>query len=249
MLRSPLSSPLRSPLRSPSLWLNFTPAALGSDLIAWWDSSSGVVLSGASVTSWTDKVGSLAPAQGTAANQPQFSATSFSGKPGITFDGTNDNLTVTGVGSLPTGTAQVDMHAVVDAAAADASSRRLFGYGAGSDAQSCGLFRRVTNSQNFAAVYASNGTAAVPANAPVVLAGRSAIAGFIRADGVQSWHDGQYSAVTDVVPSVSTTRIVIGCNMSFSAAFWQGGVRDILVTAPLNYGRRDAMLNFIQSRL
>lgn len=244
-----LHSPLRAPIRAPSLWLNFTPASLGSDLISWWDSSSGVGLSGSAVTSWTDKVGSLAPAQGTAANQPTFSATSYNGKPGISFDGTADHLTVTSVGSLPTGTAQVDMFAAVDVAAVAASSRRIFNYGAGNDSQSCGLFRRVTSSQDFAAAYASNGTSAIPVNAPVAFAGRSAIAGFVRADGVQAWHDGQYSTITALVPSVGTTRTVIGVNTALSGSFWSGTIRDIIVTLPLNQGRREAMLNFIQSRV
>jgi hypothetical protein len=243
-----LRSPLRSPIRAPSLWLNFTPAALGSDLLAWWDSSTGVALSGASVTSWTDKVGSLAPAQGTAASQPQYSATSFNGKPGISFDGTADHLTVSSVGSLPTGTAQLDMYAVVDQQATDTTARRLFGYGAGNDAQSCGLFRRITSSQSFLAAYASNGTSPFPTNAPGLFTGRTAGAGFVRADSVQSWQNGGYSAIVAVVPNVATVRTVIGTNTAMTL-FHQGVIRDIIVTAPLNYGRREAMLNFIQSRV
>lgn len=54
-----------------------------------------IALNVSAVSSWPDYAGNGAAAQGTAANQPAFSATSFNGGPGITFDGSNDYLDAT----------------------------------------------------------------------------------------------------------------------------------------------------------
>lgn len=52
-----------------------------------------IVLNGGNVSSLPNRGIDGAPAiQSTAANQPAFSATSFNGGPGITFDGVNDSL-------------------------------------------------------------------------------------------------------------------------------------------------------------
>jgi hypothetical protein len=73
----------------------WTPAALGSNVAVWLDAADAntVVLNGSNVSQWNDKSGNGSHAtQSTSAQQPTYSATSFSGQPGITFDGSNDSL-------------------------------------------------------------------------------------------------------------------------------------------------------------
>lgn len=241
MLRSPLRSPLRGPLTWP-VRSNFTPAMLGAGLLAWWDSSTGVSLSGASVTNWIDKIGSLDCAQVTAANQPQFSATSFNGHPGITFDGIDDRLVMSGVGSLPTGAANVDIYAVVDRT--DDQIRRIFAYGGGSNATAAFIGSGAVGVDG-----AFVAQAVSAAFAPGQFSGRVAVAGFVKAASVQAACAGSVGAPVATTPAIGITRIVIGANPANTGAFWLGSMRDIIVTASTDWPTRMAMLAFINSRL
>lgn len=73
---------------SPALWLD------ASD-------STTIIQSGGAVSQWNDKSGNSRNfANATADQRPIYSVSSFSGRPGITFDGSNDTLTITGLGSL-----------------------------------------------------------------------------------------------------------------------------------------------------
>jgi hypothetical protein len=65
---------------SPALWLDANDPAT-------------ITASGGAVSTWADKSGNASDAtQATSAQRPAYSATSFSGRPGITFDGSNDSL-------------------------------------------------------------------------------------------------------------------------------------------------------------
>ena len=71
----------------------WTPADLGADLALWLDAddASTITLNGTNVSQWDDKSGNNRHAtQGTAADQPTYSATGLNGKPSLLFDGTND---------------------------------------------------------------------------------------------------------------------------------------------------------------
>jgi len=70
---------------SPSPW---TPAALGADLAAWYDATYGITLNGSNVALWLDKSGKGATAsQGTAGDQPAFTASWRNGMPALAFAG------------------------------------------------------------------------------------------------------------------------------------------------------------------
>ena len=79
------------------LWSNaatsgeFTPNSI-SNLIAWWDASSLVTLSGSSVVSWEDKIGGRIVSQGNSIERPNFVSSAINSNPAIEFDGINDNL-------------------------------------------------------------------------------------------------------------------------------------------------------------
>jgi hypothetical protein len=73
------------------LW---TPAVLLPNF--WLDASDlSTITVATGVSQWRDKRGNGVNAvQATGANQPTYSATSFFGRPGITFDGVNDGLSI-----------------------------------------------------------------------------------------------------------------------------------------------------------
>jgi len=84
---------VQTPLVGAQLW---TPAQIST--VFWYDADdySSFTLSGSSVSVWGDKSGNNNDAtQSVAANKPTYSATASSGSlPGVTFDGTNDSLSV-----------------------------------------------------------------------------------------------------------------------------------------------------------
>ena len=74
----------------------FNPSSIAS-LAVWFDandSSTITTVSGAA-SQWNSKAGGYIATQTTANNRPAYSATALSGKPGLTFDGTNDQMTST----------------------------------------------------------------------------------------------------------------------------------------------------------
>lgn len=113
------------------LW---TPDLVSSaPVTAWWDASTGVSQSGGVVTSWTDKVASIALAQATGAAKPAFSATAINGAlPGVTGDGVDDVLVLSSVpAALPTGASPGWIFLLVDqlVTAGTAGTLRAFAYG------------------------------------------------------------------------------------------------------------------------
>lgn len=84
------NSQLQSLTFVPLLW---TPAQIPTAL--WLDAAdaSTITLNGSTVSQWNDKSGNGRNAtQATAANQPTYNPTGFSGKPSLVFDGVNDDL-------------------------------------------------------------------------------------------------------------------------------------------------------------
>src|SRR5262245_16371433 len=64
-----------------------------SGLKLWLRADMGITLNSGNVSAWADQSGSVQDfVQGTANKQPAWSATSMNGRPGITFDGSNDCL-------------------------------------------------------------------------------------------------------------------------------------------------------------
>jgi hypothetical protein len=80
------------------LW---TPDLVRPNLSFWQDAADRSTITIATgVSEWRDKSGNNRHfTQATGANQPSYSDTGFLGRPGITFDGTDDNLRLTGISS------------------------------------------------------------------------------------------------------------------------------------------------------
>jgi len=106
------------------------PTDLGAQLKAWWNAED---LANGAVTTWTDRIASLAPTQATSGFRPVRGATDFnSAYAGVTFDGTDDRLLISSVGSLPAGTTGSDIYALVtqNEVGTTTGLKDLFSYGA-----------------------------------------------------------------------------------------------------------------------
>ncbi len=100
---------------------------LASALVAHWDAQQGVTQAAGSVSQWTDTVAGIAATQGTASNQPTFSATTRNGKPGLSFGG-NQFLSFSSA-TFPKGSAARSLFVAGYMAKNTTSTRTLFNYG------------------------------------------------------------------------------------------------------------------------
>ena len=96
-----------------SAWSNIVSKAMDAasfspeDIFTrWWDASTGLATSGANVTGWTDRIGSVATSSVT--GSPQYNATGLDGGPCVVFDG-DDAL----VAALPSNTGATATLAVI----------------------------------------------------------------------------------------------------------------------------------------
>lgn len=212
-------------------------AALGAKLLAWWnaDRSDLITLSGVQVTSWKDVVGAYDCAQGVSGSRPIFGATSFNGSPGVSFDGTDDELTL-GSTPLPTGANPCEIWVVAsqnEVAVGNGGIRRFFTYGGTSDNDHRSVFRSAVSDVNRAYARTGLGSSNVSRVQLLVdLTGRHLIRGIFSATTVNVEVDGASSNdPADAVSATGTTRTRIGANTANTAGHFMNGVmRDVLVT-------------------
>lgn len=121
---------------------------LGSALLAFWDAenAASMSLSGNQVSAWTDGKNGYAPSQAFGGSRPLYSPTSFNGRPGLTFDGVDDELTLGNV-PFPIGSDPVEIWALVDqqADALDVTQDSIVAYGSASDGEARKVQRLVAS--------------------------------------------------------------------------------------------------------
>ena len=85
---------LNRPLQTVPAWaLQWLPTD-DANVKAWFRADGHYTLSGTTVSAWLSQTATaISAAQGTGASQPTYSATGVNGKPGLTFDGSNDFMT------------------------------------------------------------------------------------------------------------------------------------------------------------
>lgn len=227
--------------------------ALGASLLGWWnaDRSDLITLSGSQITSWRDVVAGYDMLQATSSARPLWSATSFNGAPGATFDGVDDEMTLESV-PWPTGASPADMWATVqqDALAADTSVRLLFAYGGTASSSRRTLQRVVVSGTNRGRVTAGNGTSELMATGTATdFSGRHVIRGDINATDLELTMNDGTPTNTAVVPNTGAVRTRMGANTSaVPSGFWNGKVRDLIVTGPLTVGQASDLRTFLLSR-
>jgi hypothetical protein len=232
----------------------WSPLALGSSLLAWWDAerSDLITQSGGLVSSWKDIIGAYNVTQGSGSLRPIWSATSFNNRPGIAFDGLDDRLALVGVpAGIPTGADPCEIWALVDQATAGASAGDTcaVSYGNGDDAARA-LRRTSVSSVNRAMAMIGNG--AIHPNSTnnnVDFSGRHVVRAIVGATTTNINVDGVAGSDASIVPATATTRFVIGADANSSAsAFWNGVHNTIAVTAPLSAAQASLMYAFLNAR-
>lgn len=216
-----------------SITESWSPLALGSSLLAWWDAEQGVSLSGSAVTAWTDRKGGYTVSPGAASTRPAFGATSFNGAPGLTFDGSDDYVEMA---SQPfvSGATPFEVWCVFqqDALAADATNRRLLFLGSATST-ALQLLRIVSGGVNRLSAIVGNGTTTVSAiNTTTNLSSRHLARVVVTATDVSLYVDDDAPVTAAVVPAIGTARTTIGA-ISSSSSFFTGGSRDMMVSGLL----------------
>jgi hypothetical protein len=236
--------------------IEWTPLLLGSKLVAWWDAEYGLTLSSGQVSAWADRKAGYSAVQASSGSRPAWSATSFNGHAALTLDGTNDYLTCSDaalLAALPVGSSPVELWGVVDQAAlpADTSNRIAVWYGNDS-LQSLRVLRTVTGGVNRASLNIGTGGGASPVpNTFVDFTGRHVIRGAIGTAAGQMDIDGNPSPQVAAVPSTGSKLLRIGANdvSSAAGAFWNGKIRDVVVTLPLGPDELMAMNTWAAGRV
>ncbi len=216
---------------------------LGSSLLAWWtaDRADLITLSGAQVTSWKDVTHSYDAVQAVSGARPLYSATSFNGAPGLTYDGTDDELTCTNaalLAALPDGAEPSEMWGIAqqNALVADTGVRILISAGAATSTTRRGLERAVNTGINRLRLLTGTGGSSTTLIGTVSeLGSRHVMRGrWSSTDHGVSVDDAAETAGA-VVPATTLSRVRIGSVSNTTPAnFWSGPVRDVLATGPLS---------------
>lgn len=234
--------------RRSGLWLPFD---LGASLLAWWDASSGISLSGSQVTAWADRKSGYAATQSFGASRPTWASSSFGGYPALTFDGIDDLLNLEGLPFL-SGAAAGEIWVVIqqDALVADAAARRVVSLG-GTTLLSRYIRRFVSAGANRIHALVGDGASLIQSGVPAVDASSRHVARAIfAADSVQAELDGVAGSPAAVTPNTPATRFNIGASSSsaFGGEFWQGKIRDIIATGPLAAEQVSLLKEFTMAR-
>lgn len=230
----------------------FTPTDLGDALLAWWDADEGIAYgTGSDVASWTDRKAGLVAAQATAGSRPSYSATGFNGAPGLTFDGTADCLLLASP-PFPIGADPCEIWAVVqqDALGDDATVRVVAAY-ADATNNARRLERTVVTAVNRARASVGTGAASVSVTGSTVsLSSRHVMRAVFGATQVSLQTDGNTPTTAVAVPSTLATRFRIGANAISATAgsFWNGKIRDVIVTGALTTEQAAALTTYLLAR-
>lgn len=201
---------------------------MGSDLLAWWDASQGVSLSGSVVTTWTDRKNGYAPTQALGASRPTFNANGFGGAPCVVFDGADDYLELA---SQPF-PSEVEIHIVLgQTEVPTGKTRYALAYGVSTNFRALGK-----STLHKATLLVGNGTTwpGVTLSGSPDLTSRHYVRGRITATNMALALDGGADGTNAVVPATPTTRVRIGCNSSAANSFYMGPIKHIVVTGALS---------------
>jgi len=233
----------------------WTPASLGASLLAYWDAERSDLISltntGDLVNSWVDSVGGLTAAQSTTGFKPAWANNSFNGRPGITFDGTDDVLLNTALSAnlLPTGSTGCELWALVNQSKlpADTSTGTIFLYGTTGANNRRNLRRVVITGVNRAqASTGTGGGTTTVTDTAGDFSGYHVMNSQVSATDTNISLDSNSPVSAAVVPNTLNSAISIGTVTGGTNPFG-GSINKIVVTAPLDSGQRTLMLAFLKT--
>ena len=241
MLKPALRPPLRAPMRGATTLREgggvWTPAALGSKLLAWWnaDRADLITLSGNQVTSWRDAVAGYDLAQAVAGARPIYSATGFNGFPAITFVVAEADELTLAPSPLPSGAVPCEVWSVAqqNALVGDTASRAFISWGNTTAGRRRQVGRAVTGGLIHARAIGGTGAANVTLDGTnVTLNSRHVIRTRFAAELLSMWVDGiSEGAVAMALGGTATDRVRVGSSPGAAASnSWDGPGREILVT-------------------
>jgi hypothetical protein len=192
--------------------------------------------------------GSTAPAQDVVV---QGSAAYGFGRPGLIFDGSDDELTLGSV-PFPTGANASEVWVLCDQQAppSDTGSRYPFSYGGGAVVANRDIRRIVTTGVNRArGAYGDGSTTFFSDNTAVDLSGRHVLRANYGANDIRMDVDGSAGTSTALTPATGSARTRIGgINAGTAASFWQGQIAAVLVTNPLSTDQASQLLTYLKAR-
>lgn len=225
----------------------WVPGDLGTDLLGFWDAEdvSTFTLAGSNVSAWRDKVASYSAAQGVSSAKPIYSATSFGGRPGVKFDGTDDLLRVsTNVfGNIP-----IEVWMLIEQfdLASDAAEYTSVGFGGTTVGVSRRTGRRVLLGVNraysrFSVTYANDGH--------VDFSGKHVVRSSYGASNMGIAVDGQDPTTVGITTSSNAGNVSFGASTTAApTSFAEINANSILFTKPLSVPNASKMLAFLKSR-
>lgn len=204
---------------------------MGANLVAWWnaDEAGSITTTGAGVSSWLDEIGSYDLAQATDDDRPVWSASSFNGRGGVTFDGTSDFLKIGSTpAALPIGSDTSEIWAICDQErlAADTGAGDLFNYGATS-ATGARRLRRVVSGGVNAVQISANGTSNT--NTAVDFSGRHYLRGAFVNGAQHPDIDGNIGGDGAVVLSSTGAQVTMGASVAATGFFYDGIVHQVFI--------------------
>ncbi|MDH6265555.1 hypothetical protein M2360_000945 [Rhizobium sp. SG_E_25_P2] len=231
-----------------------TEALLTSVAILWWnaDRADLVSLSGSQVTNWTDSMSGATVSQASSSLRPIYSATSFNGSPGLTFDGVDDYLAFTsGVLGAPVGGNPSEAFATVQqtALAADTGNRTILQWGGTDGFTRRSVQRAVVTGVNRGQAGVGKGSSptALVTDTSVDFSSRHVIRQKVSATDTGVDVDGGSLVTAAVVPATAAERIVVGGAFAGNSV-WSGLIRDVIITGALSGDAPTYIENFLKTR-
>jgi len=191
------------------------------------EDTSLITITGSGVSSWKDRVKNYELIQTVDADRPTYSSTSFNGFPGLTFNGTSQSLVMTGH-PFPLDDGNIEVRAVVQQDEVSGTAGNKFVILIGGTGSTFVAINRFTNNL-FRAV--SAGSDAVYAINPSQ--SRHLVRGVFKT-GEQSIQVDGATPVTGITdPAIAAGDYRVGSNLSGTGAYWNGKMRDLIVTSLL----------------
>jgi hypothetical protein len=227
---------LLNPGSGPAATGLWTPTLLDGALKGWWTAddhgTARMTDDGAGlISSWTDNTGAMAVTAATTA-RPTWGATSFNGRPGLTFDGTANCFVSTTLTTLPTGATAGEIWAIFQTTSASGISI-LCRYGGTTSATARSLeVNPIRARASDIATGLVDGVRAVNDGAPHVAGG--AWAGTVESGRVDGSDFSPSASATIATLNTTTIRLRIGAANATSASnFFNGILRHLLITTTL----------------
>lgn len=226
---------------------------LGDFLIEAWDAERADLITIATgVSAWAGIKLGLVLAQGTAANQPVRSASSFGGAAGVAFDGSNDELTLALAGQLPTGAVASELWCVAQSDQLIGVSTAGYIVAQGADANTSwrAIHRFVSGSTNRARAIVGDGAAnSTPIAYGAAFSNRHAVRLQVSPTTTRMSIDGIAGGNGLVVPATGITRIRLGASPGAAAAsFFLGQIALVIITHPLPTGLAAQLWSYLLTR-